>query len=132
MIAEAKRRALINYRIDLAKETLRNAELFTNNNKLKSAIKNVYQGMFNMLLAVGLKHQFVTPQPHQLISWFNKNFVYTGKINPEFGAIIINLFKVRTRAENDGLIEFSKEKVDEMFNGIKKLVNSLEKNILSE
>ena len=64
MIEADKRDALITYRIEQAKEMIKDAELLTNNESLRSAVNRIYYGMFYILLALGLKFNFETSKHH--------------------------------------------------------------------
>ena len=59
-LTEEKRHALIQYRIEQAKETVEEAHLLITHDKLRAGINRIYYGMFYMLLALGLKYRFET------------------------------------------------------------------------
>ena len=80
-IPEEKRHALIQYRIEQAKETAEEANLLIKHNKFRAAINRIYYAMFYMLLALGLKYHFETSKHRQLLGWFNKTFIKNGRAN---------------------------------------------------
>jgi uncharacterized protein (UPF0332 family) len=69
-----ERQILIEYRIEQAKKMVDVADLLIKNNEAESAINRIYYGMFYILLALGLKHNFETSKHQQLLGWFNKNW----------------------------------------------------------
>lgn len=58
MINQNSRKDLIAYRIEQAKKTASEADLFRQNNMYRGAMNRVYYGMFYMLQALALKHGF--------------------------------------------------------------------------
>lgn len=96
-INDEDRLNLINYRLGQAEETVQDVYLLIKNNRLRSAINRIYYGMFYSLLALGLAHHFETSKHSQLIGWFNKNFIHSGKINSKYGKIINKAFNRRTK-----------------------------------
>lgn len=87
---------LITYRIEQAKGTIPEIEILIEKNLLSLAINRIYYGMFYMLLALSLKFGFKTSKHNQLIGWFNKEFVKTGRIEKRFGKIVNKGFEDRT------------------------------------
>ena len=71
---------LIQYRIQQAKETLAEIEILLQNRLHRIAVNRIYYGMFYMLLALALKHDFKTSKHQQLIGWFNRDFIKQGKL----------------------------------------------------
>jgi uncharacterized protein (UPF0332 family) len=51
---------LINYRLNEAKDTIKDVILLMEHDRLKAAINRIYYGMFYALLALGLKYDFET------------------------------------------------------------------------
>jgi hypothetical protein len=57
--------------------------------------------MFYSLLALSLANKFESSKHKQLIGWFNKNFIYEGKIDERLGKIINKAFNRRTKGDYD-------------------------------
>lgn len=68
---------IINYRIEQAHKTICEVDVLLKNNLLTIAVNRIYYGMFYMILALALKHEFKTSKHQQLIGWFNKSFIKT-------------------------------------------------------
>lgn len=120
---------LINYRIEQAENTIQEISLLIADGLYKTAVNRIYYGMFYMLLALALKHEFKTSKHRQLIGWFNKNFIKTGKIDTKFGKIIHEAFENRSDSDYGIFVEFSKEEVQEMHKEMKSFVDELKKHI---
>lgn len=117
---------LINYRIEQAKESISEVEILIEKNLLTLAINRIYYGMFYMLLALALKKGFKTSKHNQLIGWFNKEFVKTGKINQKFGKIINKGYEDRTDGDYGIFIQFEKDEVLLKLDEMKIFISELE------
>ena len=120
---------LIDSRIQQAHETISEAEFQINNNYLRIAVNRIYYGMFYILLALALRNNYKTSKHQQLIGWFNKEFVKTGKVDINVGRIIHKAFEDRSDSDYGIFIEFEKEEVLKKFEDMKKFIN-LVKNLI--
>ena len=120
---------LINYRIKQARETSEEVKFQIENNYLVIAVNRIYYGMFYMLLALALKEGYKTSKHNQLIGWFNKEFVKTGKIDRETGKIIHQAYQDRTDGDYGLFVEFEKEEVLEKHKNINRFLDKLEELI---
>jgi uncharacterized protein (UPF0332 family) len=120
---------LVKYRIEQAKEAIKEVNILIEKNLLTLAINRIYCGMFYMLLALALKKGFKTSKHNQLIGWFNKEFVKTGIINQKFGKIINKGFEDRTDCDYGIFVQFEKDEVSMKFFDMKEFISELEKII---
>jgi len=121
-IEEKDRESLIKYRLEQANETISDAALLMANNRLRSAVNQIYYGMFYALLALGASYQFNTSKHAQLIGWFNKNFINNGLIDSKYGKIINKSFNRRTKGDYDTFVKFDESTVSEMMNEMKDFI----------
>lgn len=84
-LSEQERNQPINYRIKQAKDTNEVVALLIENNQLQTAVNRIYYGIFYSVLALALSEKFETSKHHQLIGWFNREFIKTGKIDKKYG-----------------------------------------------
>ena len=127
---ETDKSALINHRIQQAKETLTEIEVLVQNKLYKIAVNRIYYGMFYMLLALALKNDFKTSKYQQLLGWFNRNFINTGKIDISFGKMVNDAFENRSDSDYGVFVEFSEKDVITMLDDMKLFVNELERYIV--
>ena len=120
---------LIDSRIQQAHETISEAEFQINNNYLRIAVNRIYYGMFYILLALALRNNYKTSKHQQLIGWFNKEFVKTGKVDVNVGRIIHKAFEDRSDSDYGIFVEFEKEEVLQKLEDMKKFIN-LVKNLI--
>ena len=129
-MADTDNSELIQYRIQQAKETLLEIELLSKNRLYKIAVNRIYYGMFYMLLALALKHNFKTSKHQQLIGWFNRNFIKTGVIDMTFGKIINDAFENRSDSDYGVFVEFSEKDVATMLKDMQLFIKELERHIM--
>ncbi|MCK4662861.1 MAG: HEPN domain-containing protein [Bacteroidales bacterium] len=120
---------LITYRVEQALETINEVEIQIENNFFSTAINRIYYGMFYLLLALSLKNNFKTSKHNQLIGWFNKEFIKTGKVEKKFGRIIHKAFEDRSDGDYGIYITFEKEEVLQRFEEMKEFISQIKKLI---
>jgi uncharacterized protein (UPF0332 family) len=114
MVTEEERQSLIDYRINQADESKDLVQFLIANGKLLIAVNRIYYGMYYALTALALKHKFETTKHSQLIGWFNKEFILTGKADSKYGKILRNAFQNRTKGDYDAFISFSVTETESM------------------
>ena len=126
-LSESERSTLIKHRLEQADETIADVELLVKNNRFRSAINRIYYGMFYSLLALALAYKFESSKHAQIIGWFNKSFIHTGKIEERFGKIINKAFNKRTKSDYDTFVEIDEKAVKEMLKEMKEFVFEIKK-----
>ena len=120
-----EKNALIEHRVSKAMAAIDEVDFLINNNKLLLAVNRIYYGMFYILSALSLKYDFSTSKHQQLIGWFNKEFVATGKVEPKYGKIIHNAFSNRSTGDYDDFAEFEEDEVKTSFNELKDYIKTI-------
>jgi uncharacterized protein (UPF0332 family) len=96
---------------------------------LRAAVNRIYYGMFYMLLALGLKHEFESSKHAQLIGWFNKTFIKEKLIDRKYGAMLREAFEFRQQGDYSTFVEFSLEDIQNKFEGLQAFIQTLEQII---
>jgi uncharacterized protein (UPF0332 family) len=112
---EQEKLDIINYRLLLIDETLKDAKILLENNSLRGAVNRIYYTMFYAVSALALNNNFQTHKHAQLLGWFNREYVNTGKINLSLGKYFKKAFDKRKTGDYDDLIIFSKDEVEELY-----------------
>ena len=131
-LKDEEREALINYRLEQARNTERVVDLLIANNELSTAVNRIYYGMFYALLALALKNKFETSKHEQLIGWFNKNFIHAGKVDTKYGKTLSNAYKNRKKGDYDAFVSFELEDVKLMKSEMIEFIHEIEKAIICE
>jgi uncharacterized protein (UPF0332 family) len=127
MIDEESRIQLISYRIEQAKSTVREAEYIMNNDMLRGAMNRIYYSMFYMLQALSLKFQFESSKHAQLLGWFNKTFIHSGKIDVRFSKIITKGYNLRTQGDYATIYSLDKQELREMYVEMTEFIEEIER-----
>jgi uncharacterized protein (UPF0332 family) len=120
---------LIKYRLQQARDTIEVADILLAKEKYPAAINRIYYGMFYALLALTVKYDFESSKHKQLIGWFNKEFLRTGKVETNFGKILMKAYESRTTGDYDTFVEFEKNDVIQLFEEMKQFIDRIEKLI---
>jgi uncharacterized protein (UPF0332 family) len=128
-ISENERKALIQYRLEQAHLSADDAELLMKNEKIPAAINRIYYAVFYCVLALALKEGYKTSKHMQLIGWFNKTFIASGKIENDYGRIFRDCYEYRKSADYDTFVHFNRTDIDLLFNEMKSFIKKIERFI---
>lgn len=120
-----EKNALIEHRISKAIASIDEIDFLISNKKFLLAVNRIYYGMFYILSALSLKYDFSTSKHQQLIGWFNKEFVASGKVEPKYGKIIHNAYSNRSTGDYDDFAEFEEDEVKTLFNELKDFIKTI-------
>jgi uncharacterized protein len=122
---------LIDYRIRRCKETVQDAKIAVENNRLHNAENRIYYAIFYIVSALSLKFDYSTSKHIQLMGWFNRNFIKTGLFGKDLNKIYKNAFEKRQEGDYDDFIKFSLEEVKDDYEDMLYFVEKVEKLINS-
>jgi uncharacterized protein (UPF0332 family) len=125
-ISEDEKQALIEYRIEQAKYVIPDVELLLKNGSFPAAANRIYYGMFYMLLALAIKHDYSSSKHLQLLGWFNKEFIHPEKLDRKFGKMIRKAFDKRILGDYEAFVEFNATEIEEMLAELKEFIPALE------
>ena len=108
------RNILIKHRLNRARETRSESILLFRNKMYAAVVNRVYYSMFYALSALAIAEGFQTGKHAQLIGWFNKTFIKTGKVDSRYSKIISQAFDKRMLGDYADLPEFSESEVETM------------------
>lgn len=118
---------LIQYKIQRCNETIKDAETDIKTNSFHSAENRMYYAIFYIVSALAKQNEFYTSNHGQLMGWFNKNFILTGKLDSALGRTYKNAFEKRHKGDYDDFVTFAKEEVEEDFDNMMKFIDSVKK-----
>ncbi|MGA1824535.1 MAG: HEPN domain-containing protein [bacterium] len=126
---------LFSYRLQQAEETLSDArKMLENNLSPRSIINRAYYSMFYVLLAIFIKTDIniKTSKHSGIISFFDKEFIHTGKIEKRFSKMLHKMFKARQESDYKEFVELTeKDATDsvklagEFIKNIKKIMSNV-------
>jgi len=126
---EESKRALIAYRIQRARETLKEAELMQREGFYNAAINRLYYACYYISVALLLRHDIQAQTHGGVKTMLGLHFVATGKIPVQVGKTFATLFDKRHSGDYDDFAYCDKELVDELFPRAEIFIQTVEKLI---
>ncbi len=120
---------LIEYRKKRAIETLEEAKILFNNNKLFATVNRIYYSLFYSVIALLLLKNLSSSKHAGVKGLFNKEFIKTGIIPVVYGEFYNKMFEFRQRGDYEDFVEFKKEMVEQWLNMAEKFVTEIIKTI---
>ena len=106
-----EKRALIEYRMERAHETLDEAKIMFDAGRINAYVNRLYYACFYAVSALLLTKGFSTSKHGYLRSLMHREFVKTGVIPAELGAYFDLLFNNRLKGDYADFIRFKAEDV---------------------
>ncbi len=122
----------INYKLKKADEALKEAQLLLENNFNDAAISRLYYAAFYAISAL-LINLNLNPKTHQGVkSLFNKEFIFTGKLDEEFSDFYTLLMAKRHDADYENFSFISKRKIPDYITKTKQLIELAKQQLASK
>ncbi|MBU2447450.1 MAG: HEPN domain-containing protein [Bacteroidetes bacterium] len=116
---------LINYRKNRAFETLEEIKKLLKENMIFLAMNRIYYAGFYIVNALALLDGYSTSKHGQLIGYFNKTYIASGKVKPEIGDILNIAFRKRTAVDYHDFVTVKKEEANQYYEKIKIFVDTV-------
>ncbi len=118
-----------NYRINRAKETIREVEMHVENMFWNTAISRMYYACFYAVGALLIKHGVETSSHSGTRQKFGELFVKTGKIDKALAKLYTELFEKRQKGDYNDFYDYDKETVIRLFPLSKEFIQKIEELI---
>ena len=116
---------LIQYRLGRAQETYDEAVLMKHEKHWNTCANRLYYSCFYAVLALLEKHGFASSKHSGVKSFFNQNFVKTGKISKEQGKLYNNLFDARQEGDYIDFVYFDADTMEPWFPKVKDFITTI-------
>ncbi len=107
-------KALIDYRLQEAKEAREEAEILLEKGKTRGALNRVYYSMFYAVLALLASKQLAASKHSGVISLFHREFVKTGLVSVEVAKHINIAFDLRNKSDYRDFVVPEESRVREL------------------
>lgn len=118
---------LAKYRINTAKETLVVAEECLKNKHYKDAINRFYYAAFYAARAVLATEGTDFKRHKDVVAYFNKQYIATGKIPTELGRYLARLQQKREQSDYDDFFIASLSEAEKQVNNARTIIAGIEK-----
>lgn len=120
---------LSRHRLERARDDLESARLLSENNKFSQSINRSYYSIFHSTRALLALEKLDARKHSGVISYFNKHFVKTGKIEKEYSKILMDAQDFRNDCDYDDFFVVSKEEAEAQITWATKFLNRIEQYI---
>jgi uncharacterized protein (UPF0332 family) len=105
--------SIVAYRIESSYSAIKETESHLENGFLSTAMNRVYYAGFYIISALAAIDGFSTAKHKQLIGYINKEYIKTGKIDPEIGKILTIAYDRRVAADYHDFVTLTKTQINE-------------------
>ncbi len=124
---EYNKQTLINAAIKKSHDAIYAAEYNFKNGFYSTSQNRLYYAIFYIVTALAYKDNFITSKHSQLMSWFNKRYIYDKKIfNSRLFKIYKETFSCRQKSDYDFLYEINEEELADSINDTKEFIQDIE------
>ena len=121
--------ALVNYRLQRAKETLCEADSLIEDSYYNAAVNRLYYACYYAVNAL-LVQNGISPSTHSgAKTMFGMHFIVTGKIANKYSQFYSQLFNDRISGDYDDFLRYDKEMIDEVRPMAEEFIEVLAKEI---
>ena len=118
--------ALVTYRMEQAKETLEEARLMREAERLRATVNRAYYAMFYAVQALLARGGFKSSKHSGAISLFDREFVKTGAFGKDLSRWLHRAFDLRQDADYGDMSEVSAEQASSTMENAEAFVNDVE------
>ena len=109
-----------------AQETLHDARILFNENRLYSAVNRIYYALFYEISALLVSVDRTSARHSGVRAIFNEHFVKAGKVSVETGKFYTAMFDFRQKSDYGDFVQFEHDKVQEWIAKAEKCITELE------
>jgi uncharacterized protein (UPF0332 family) len=126
---KAERKALIEYRLEQADESLDSAQLLLDHKKYRPSVSRAYYAMFYAVQALLIRRQIVTSKHSGAIALFNREFVKNNIFDREFSQWLQEAFDLRQRADYREMFIVTEVRAKSILENARKFVMEVRSNL---
>ena len=123
---DERRRDLCQYRIEQARESLRASKIMLDNKMVKDSINRSYYSAFYAMKAVLALEEKDFKRHKDVVAYFNKMYVATGKFPKDLGRMIAKLQQVREKSDYDDFFVASIAKAEQQIMTAEKVITEVD------
>ncbi len=118
-------KALIKYRIERANETFEEALLMGREEHWNACLNRLYYACFYAVTALLAKHGLSSSKHSGVKSFFNQNFIKTGKISRKHGSLYNHLYENRQEGDYVDFVVFEVGTVEPLIQQSKDFIETV-------
>lgn len=106
---------LVRYRLESAQERLESAKILLDAGKFKDSIGRSYYAIFTAVKAVLATEKVDFSKHAGVISYFQKNYIKTGKFEKKYSDILQNAFQIRNNCDYNDFFIVARADAEEQY-----------------
>lgn len=118
---------LVEYRLESARERLRSSQLLLEAGQYKDSIGRSYYAIFTAVRAVLATNEVDFSKHSGVISYFQKEFIKTGKFDIKYSKILQNAFQIRNTCDYDDFYIATKNDAEEQYKNAEEMLITIER-----
>lgn len=118
---------LVKYRMESARERLRSSQLLLEAGQYKDSIGRSYYAIFTAVRAVLATNEVDFSKHSGVISYFQKEFIKTGKFDIKYSKILQNAFQIRNTCDYDDFYIATKNDAEEQYKNAEEMLITIER-----
>ena len=123
---DERRRDLCQYRIEQARESLKASKIMLDNKMVKDSINRSYYSAFYAMKAVLAIEEKDFKRHMDVVAYFNKMYVATGKFPKDLGRMIAKLQQLREKSDYDDFFVVSIAKAEQQIMTAEKVITEVD------
>lgn len=123
---DERRRDLCQYRIEQARESLKASKIMLDNKMVKDSINRSYYSAFYAMKAVLAIEEKDFKRHKDVVAYFNKMYVATGKFLKDLGRMIAKLQQLREKSDYDDFFVASIAKAEQQIMTAEKVITEVD------
>ena len=124
--------ALIEYRLQEAREALEEAEILYARDKHRGAMNRIYYAMFYAVLALLASRGLSAAKHSGAISLFHREFVKPGTIPVEIAKFLDIAFDLRNKCDYRDFVSPDPERTNELLEAARRFINEVAGSLLAQ
>jgi uncharacterized protein (UPF0332 family) len=124
-----ERRALIEYRLEQADESLESARILWEHKKYRPSVSRSYYAMFYAVQALLTRKELITSKHSGAIAVFNREFVKKKLVDKEFSRWLQEAFDLRQRADYREMFKVTSERAKAVLENAHSFVEEIKKKL---
>ena len=124
---EQERKELVNYRINRAKDTLKEVHIHIDNELWNTAINRLYYACYYAISALLLHYKIKAHTPGGVRQMFGLHFVKKGLISRDLAKFFTEIFDKRHTSDYNDFIHFTEDEATNLLPLAEQFINEVEK-----
>jgi hypothetical protein len=124
-----ERKALIEYRLEQADESLDSAQILMEHKKFRPSVSRSYYAMFYAVQALFIRKKIITSKHSGAIAVFNREFVKNKIFDKEFSRWLQEAFDLRQRADYREMFTVTAERAKSILDNARFFVKEIKEKL---